>query len=486
MNASKLFLDAHVFYTSSYQEFASFIVSCLFLEIGAYDLLNTTSQSDYRNVINIIANSYFYNSLHELSIQLKTSFLYTHVSIGASGVHLMNDDGLSMNVIRYKHSVIHLVENYASFLASCDLEHAGLFLYTHSEQALSDDEFNEQYVPFMRDVQCIFKRFHRLIPKVYMSALDNLQLIGNVRYRSGSFLRIVPSETPCLQSKSKLLTVKDFNSIIKQYVSPCDVVTLHKTLHILYTYMIPLYVIGYMQWMFVVQGPSNNSPSLYQLLGSERIKNIQKFRHTCQSRSFTLMKFALLETYIMKYACAIADDEHFLKSHSCHMLGHVPQTLLISLTHLYTSNVELLVLSDMLQNGLYDSLTKEHQFNMSMVSHIVDNAEKDIIKFNDQHPMLRHHLHHVQLAFKKVQRYARWLRHIEDMPNPLEVQQTDMIFGNLDDTTCAVCFETALEKHDTWFQYSCGHIYHLSCVNNMVDNQITTCPQCRNSLYQTV
>jgi hypothetical protein len=194
------------------------------------------------------------------------------------------------------------------------------------------------------------------------------------------------------------------------------------------------------------------------------------------------------------------NDHKFFAEYSTDLMGNYAHCHLKDMTNLLTRNVDLIVLAELLAIGMYDMLGMEWQMKPSEVQGMIERANRDIASVLENYPeystmktLTVEALHQFRIYLKKVERYQRWLSFQTEQDDSLIMhsfnfqQLNDMLFGNVRDKegnsmTCAICLDTADERKDTWFTLSCGHCYHLECVNKLNSSMITVCPLCRQCI----
>ena len=411
----------------------------------------------------------------------------------------MSDVGLSDTVLHYKQVLVDFVTKHHAFLAYCDMEQNGIFQWTNGYQALTKQEFLECYDIVCSDLIKINSDFTRYVPKVYLSILDTLQYIIDVRNRHGEDLVIPPTfrEIP----KIGTLTTSDMKIIFSSFEDRSPLNELKSVLYLAYMHMIPIYILSTVQWMFTMHGDKKEGmTSLIDVVNPSTLEFAQQFKKLASSRSTSALKRRLIELPLMKRVFAAVDDTTFFDTYTDTLLGETSINIIGNLIRVYLRNVELLVIADMLFSGFYASVSNEHQLSYCETSRIIDKTEKDLSRLLSStyqttltKNIIQRYLRTLNIALKKVKRYhARIvaIQHADEDDDATCPTYIQMLFGDMSDSdgqpvVCAICLESSEETKDTWLPLACNHVFHCHCLDRLVKSNTPNkkaCPLCRCEL----
>jgi hypothetical protein len=298
-------------------------------------------------------------------------------------------------------------------------------------------------------------------------------------------------------SKNSKLDQQDLKNIIHS-LNKGSITEVQNAIKKAYIIMIPFYVIIDVQWLFIMQGQkkTNNDP-LKTYFTNKMFEDVITIRNTILDFDGMYVLKDMIHLNFLNTVFQAVNDRKFFMEYSADLLGEYAHCHLKNITKLFTRNVDLIVLADLLSVGMYDMLGIEWQMKLPQVQAIIERANLDIKNilehYQDNSTMERltiDSLHQFRIYVKKVERYQRWLSSQIDQDNLCDCtyqQLNDMLFGNVRDKegnsmTCAICLDTADERNDTWFVFSCGHCYHLECTNSLTSNNISVCPLCRHCI----
>lgn len=497
---SQFLTDTNQVFVNGYGTCAELLVSTMLSDIGTYDLLLTYAKPEYtigwQKRIERLQQSYLWIDLFDLSTKLRASYLYRTTYQAYPLLGAMSDEGISDIILTFKREIVHFVTRHKSFLAYCDMEQCGVFLWANGYQALNKEDFLAQYDNVYSDLTSLYASTRYRVPKVYLSIFDKLQYIIDVRNRHGEDLIIPPSfrEIPKLST----LTASDTRIILSSFQDKCPVNELKSVLYLTYMHMIPIYIMSTTQWMFTMHGQKEQGmTSLVDLVTPETLEFVKQFKACSISSASTAsaMKRCLVELPLMKRVFTAIEDTSFFSSYTDIMLGETPITIIGNLIRVYLRNVDLLVLSDMLFSGFYASLNNEHQVPYKETSQIVNKAEKDLARllsssYQSSHTqrIMQRYLKTLRIALKKVKRYQRLSGDRDDEDEDNASNYMHLLFGDVTDNdghplVCAICLESSEEtRHDTWLPLGCNHLYHCDCLDRLAKSNNSTCPLCRTPL----
>jgi hypothetical protein len=309
--------------------------------------------------------------------------------------------------------------------------------------------------------------------------------------------KVVENKSLYLLTKNSKLDQQDLKTIIHS-LNKGSINEVQNAIKKAYTIMIPFYVIMDAQWLIIMQGPKkHNNVPLKTYFTDKLFEDVITIRDTMLDYDGMYVLKEMIHLNFLNTVFQVVNDRKFFMEYSADLLGEYTHCHFRNITKLFTRNVDLIVLADLLSVGMYDMLGIEWQMKSSQVQAIIDRANHDITNILEHYQdcstmklLTIDSLHQFRICLKKVERYQRWLTSQfdqDDMHNYTYQQLNDMLFGNVRDKdgnsmTCAICLDTADERKDTWFAFSCEHRYHLECINTLTSKNITVCPLCRQCI----
>jgi hypothetical protein len=331
--------------------------------------------------------------------------------------------------------------------------------------------------------------------------LDDFTFIFDVRiHKDERLCKIVDNKTLYHLSKYSKFDKQDVQKIMHS-LKKGNINEVTNAIKNAFTMMVPLYVIMDAQWLIRMQGvrKQNNEP-LKTYFTDRLFEDVIAIRDTLLNFDGMYALKEMIHLNFLNTVFQAVNEHEFFTEYSADLMGDYAHCHFKDMTKLFTRNVDLIVLAELLSIGMYDMLGMEWQMKPSQVQCLVERANRDIAIILEIYPeystmktLTVESLHQFRIYIKKVERYHRWLSlHTEQdnipVNNNFNYQQlNDMLFGNVRDNegnsmTCAICLDTADEKQDTWLALSCNHCYHLECINKLNTNNITVCPLCRQCI----
>lgn len=499
-NVSKLFYDAFNEFSNGYEDTAELIVSTLFAKYGIYDIKKTIANEEYimkyADMRFHLQSSYIWSDLHEVSDMLRCSCLYTNIHKSLSYLHFINDEILNETTKQFKKDFTLYIQQYSKFIAYCDLEQCGLFLYTNPEQALQQSKFIIFYNNATKAINGIYNKYKGRIPKVLLSSIQHIKTIIDVRELHGEALIVQPSKhllQKCLPSFDKT----HFVDIIFHFQS-CNLENLHMYLDKIYSNFCLIHVISSIDWVVLMQGRTschNCDKSIQELISVERLEYLKLVADTIISHDTPLMKQELVQLGFLKKSLKLLNNNNILQHYSINSIGYHNQFVIGNATRLYLNNIKLITYGDLLFIGFYDIIEQQYLPSHEYILEIISNAEKDLKIFQDimKEDFIMYSLsirttYSFKQSLKKMKRFHKWLKIIQcdDLTEQQEIQQgIDLIFGDVFDndgqpTICPICLDCSQERKDTWWKLQpCMHMIHIDCCNQLYETEHSTCPLCR-------
>lgn len=497
-NISKIFYDTFYEFSNGYSDAADLIVTTIFAQCGLYDIVKQTATDDvimkYADIRFNLQSSYIWSDINVVSDMLRCSYLYKTSHNSLSHLRSINDNALNKFTKQFKEELIEYIRKHSMFLAYCDIEKSGLFLYTNPEQALQKERFLDLYRKALHDLNDVYKRYRGKIPKVILVSITPLRDVIDVREIHEERLIIIPNKkmlSKCLPSFDKDI----FNEIMFNF-EKCNLVQLHEYLENLYSNVSLLHVIASLDYLILMQG-STNCRNCYTLLQEfmtiERLEYLKFIENTMHSEDSGVMKQELTKLNFLKKAFRILQNNQLLNNYSLDSLGFNSLFIIGSATRLYNNNIKLITYADLLFVGFYDVLENCYLPSHDNIYSIIVSAEKDLKEFQNNTStdfMINNIAWGTTRTFcqslKKVKRFHRWLKQIQcDDLDEQQQQGLDLIFGDVNDndgqpTICPICLDSSIERKDTWWKIQpCSHTIHLDCYNELCKTEHCVCPMCR-------
>jgi hypothetical protein len=499
MGLSQVLKDTFTVFVNAYHNYIDLIVSCMFSNIGAYDIIPQLTRLEtfvkYSEQFSVLQNSYIWSNMHELSAMLKNSFLYRVTSDSSHRMSYFNDDVLSVTIIKFKEAIINFINDNGTFLAYCDIESCALFMYTNGNQSITKDVFESQFVKARSDLMNIHKIFKGRLPKVFYGVLDDFQSILDVRAINDEKL-VVPTSIanwPNFQKFQK----EEFAHAIREIPS-CGLKDLYSHLQVVYTNSVPIFTLSMFHWLIIIQGiKTDEMPSIQETFDIEALVQLQNFKERLQGETVPFMKREFSGLPFLLNVLEIIEDNDFFQKHTYLFLGEFALCMIKKINRIYCRNVNTLVLADILNVGFYDVIAKDKQVPLEEVNLLLLKSTTDVegtlACFQNNmymYDIVKRSLFVLEEAIKKLKRYQRWLSHIndDDVNDDSSLHaKIDILFGNVFDDDghpkiCSICLDSSEERKDTWFPLPCSHMYHIQCVNQMLCRNITSCPLCRKEI----
>jgi hypothetical protein len=493
---SQILKDTFLVFANAYHNYADLIVSSMFSNIGAYDIVPQISKLDkfaaFSDQIALLQGSYIWSDVQEVSIMLQHSFLYRVTHEGSRRMSYFNDEVLSKTMKRFKASLINCITEHGIFLANCDIEACSLFMYTNGGQAITKDVFASEFHKARSDLMKIHQDFRGKVPKVFNRILDDLQYIIDVRGNNAENL-VLPA-TLTKWPKFQKFQREEFVRAIKE-VPSCSISELHNHLYIIYAHSIPFFTMSMFSWLIIMQGSkASEAPSILETFDEDLLENLLNFKSIMQEDCILYMRRELTTLPFMVNVLNIIDDTNFFQNYSYVLLGESPLCMIKQVHSLYKSNINALVLADILSVGFYDVIDTSKQVPHESVTSMLMKAKKDVDTILEcfEHNLymfniVKRSIFVIEEAIKKISRYEKWLLYVNDNVDNTLHERVDILFGNVLDEDgypriCSICLDTSEERNDTWFPLCCNHIFHMECINNLLHSQMTTCPLCRKDM----
>lgn len=499
-NISKIFYDSFYEFSNGYSDAADLIVTTIFAKCGLYDVIRQTATEEvvlkYADVRFNLQSSYIWSDLYEVSSMLRCSYLYTITHKSLLHLSSINDNALNKITKQFKQELIEYIHSHSMFLAYCDIEKSGLFLYTNPEQALYKERFISMYQKALYDINDIYKKYRGKIPKVVLSSISDLRAVIDVREIYEEKLIITPYKkllSKCLPNFDKNI----FNEIMFNF-ERCDLVKLHQYMEVLYINVSLLHVIASFDWLITMQGPTNCRncyTSLQEFMTIERLEYLKFIENIIQSEESGVMKQELTKLNFLKKGFRLLKNNQLVNHYSLDSLGSNGLSIIGSATRLYNSNIKLITYADLLFIGFYDVIEVCYLPSHEHIYSIIVAADRDLKEFQKKmntdfltNNMSIRTTYTFCQSLKKLKRFHRWLKHIQcdDLDEQSEVQQGfDLIFGDVSDndgqpTICSICLDSSIERKDTWWKiHPCSHTIHLDCYNELCKKEHCVCPMCR-------
>lgn len=501
-NVSKIFHDSIEHFSNGYNDCADLLISSLFAKQGLYDI-NKQFTTPYvlDKFIEDRSNfqsSYIWSDVHEISDLLRYSFIYTTIHRSASHINYMNDAPFNNIIKEFKKTIISYIQEYSLFLAYCDLESCGLFLYTDSRQVFPKEKFLDLYRQSTHDLNIIFKRFQGKIPKVVLSIIYNLRVLLDVRETHGETL----IQEASMKNMNKLVPTFDrniFDEIVLK-IKECNLTELHNYLETLYNNLALLHVVSSIDWIITMQGTSMCkacSITLDEYMTTERLQYLNCVQDIFHFQDMSIMKHELFHMNFIKRAFKVVNDVELLENYAINHVGAYGQLVIANSTKLYLKNINLIVYADLLFVGYYDVIDKQYLPKHDVIEDIIIKAEKDLKECQNtlcldifMIRIMMRTTHAFRQSLKKLKRFHKWLKHIQcdDINEANEIRQgIEFIFGDVYDsdnqpTICPICLDNSEERKDTWYRLTCGHGLHLECCNQLLSSDNFICPMCREKV----
>jgi hypothetical protein len=496
-NISKVFFDSFYEFSNGYSDAADLIVSTIFAQCGLYDIVKQITLDEdvikYADVRFNLQSAYIWSDIKEVSDMLRCSYLYKTTHNSLSHLRSINDSALNKITKQFKKKLIEYIQNHSMFLAYCDIEKSGLFLYTNPEQALHKERFLDLYKKALNDINIIYKRYRGKIPKVILGSISKLRDIIDVRELYEETLIIPPNKKmllKCLPSFDKDI----FNEIMFNF-EKCNLVKLHEYLEILYSNVSLLHVIASLDWLVLTQGSTNCRncyTSLQEFISIERLEYLKFIENTICSENSGVMKQELTKLNFLKKSFRILKNNKLLNYYSLDSLGYNSLFVIGNATRLYNNNIKLITFADLLFIGFYDVVESCYLPSHEYINNIIVVAEKDLRDFQRNtstdfilNNIARGATHTFCQSLKKVKRFHRWLKNAQ-CDNLNEQQEgLNLIFGDVYDNDgqpaiCPICLDSSIERKDTWWKIQpCSHVIHLDCYSELCKKEHCICPMCR-------
>lgn len=500
MSVSNVLRDSFVHFVYCYANYSDLIISCAFSRIGVYQMTNKHSRHQknkvklFRRQFDDIHYCSIWNELHELSTLLRYSYLYNVTYSNIANISKVDDEHLTKSLKAFKYDMVNLMTNHAAFLAYCELEHAHIFMFTNGTQAITKDVFIQQYNAVASELFAILTKYKNKIPKVFYTIIYDLQHIIDVReiYEETLIVPVQVTELPKIAISSLEQTRKTANGLVN-----CDLNMLRTCLTSLYSQSVPLFVLSHLKWIIYMQGERlDGMTALSSYIPADLLQNLKTYQKSFDNSAMCLIKKELQYLPYLSHVFTLLEDKDFFESYSTHLLGEFAISLIRELIRLYLKNIDILVLSDLIDVGVYDLYNQSSKLidlNLSELDSMIHQAQKSIVKMENthtNHPRLqklcRDSTYHLKSSLKRVQRYNYWLSCMQDDACRC-IDGIDLIFGTVLDSdgafvTCSICLEDSTESCKPWFKLECGHRMHTCCIDSMLEAQNTCCPLCRSKM----
>ena len=499
-HTTKIYIDSLTEFSNGYSDAADLIISTLFASHGLYDIVSHTATEEsmikYGDARFNLQASYIWRDLFEVSDLLRCSYLYKTTHNSLPYIMSFNDTAFNKTIKNYKEDLIDYVQKHSMFLAYCDIEKSGLFLYTNPEQALPKNKFITLYDAALKDSNTLYKKYQGKVPRIILSILQEIKEIIDVRETNEEMLVLPLYERTfvrCLPTFNKNI----FNDIIFNF-SRCQLNELHRYMEMLYTNFSLLHVISCLDWLLYMQGRTNCmhcQTSLQDFMTLERLEYLMFIQETIQSRDTSFIKQELSRLHFLKKAFRGLRSKNLLQHYSLISLGFNASFIIANATRLYNDNIKLITYADLLFAGFYDVIDTKYLPSYEYINCIIIKAEKDfkdLMMNNTVSVFERKILNRATYSFcqslKKMKRFCRWLKGIQydDLQQEQEIQEgIDIIFGDVVDndgqpSICPICLDSSSERKDTWWRIDpCSHRIHLDCYNELCENEHCVCPMCR-------
>lgn len=496
-NTSKLFSNSFNAFSNGYKDAADLIVTTVFAKLGLYDIVkHTANEEDVMHYVDVrfnLRSSYIWSELSVISDMLRYSYLYTITHKSLSYLLLASDKSLNKTVLSFKDELIEYIRKHSMFLAYCDLEKSGLFLYINPRQSLPKELFLVPYNEALEDINRIYNRYNGKLSKVVLSSIHQIRSIIDVREIYGETLIILPHKSilsKCLPSFNK----NTFNDIMFNF-ERCDLSTLHLYLEALYSNLSLLHVIDSLDWLLSMQGRTNCincHKSVQEFITIERLEYLKFIENTILSHDSGIMKQELTKLNFLRKAFKTLHNEHLLRYYSLDSLGYNSLFIIGNATRLYNNNIKMIAYADILFMGFYDVIESSHLPSHEHIGKIIESAERDLKEFQT-HTHTDFMTSNLSIkttysfcqSLKKVRRFYRWLQHVQCDDVHEQTQGLDLIFGTVNDsdgqpTICPICLDSSIDRKDTWWKlHPCFHTIHLDCYNELCKTKHCVCPMCR-------
>lgn len=497
---SQIVMDSFLTFSKGFADSAEVIISSMMSDFGIYDAYrlkaNDNTITSHRDAVYRLQESYIWSEVPEVSEVLRCSFLYNTTYNALGCVIWMNDESLSVDVIAFKHELVKFIKENSVFLAYCDMEQSGLFLYSNGSQAIDQKTFDSCHNEALKKLQAMNKKYDHKVPRIMMTIITVLKNLICVRERFSDTLIRIPS-LDILPKPHKYN--RDDITLAVNMIPTCGLYALRVHLELAYSQLTHIHVLSSLKWLITMNGPKTEyMVPLSGFVGEQRLRDIRRFTQMLSALGNKLcMKGELSKLPFMSRVTKLMADPDFFEEFSLSHLGEVPMCILNHAIRLYMKNVNAIVLADLLFSGFYDAVTVEHHPPIEEVTSFISKLKNDINGFTlaisvsiSRKNLCNRVLKTLHTYLKKLQRYHHKLCHLHGFIENDTQQSSNimsLLFGDVYDidgqpTLCAICLENSKEKQDGWWQMPCGHKFHMDCANELVECKHTNCPLCRTTL----
>lgn len=477
-----------------YGTHADVMVSCMLANLGVYNIVknNPADMHDlnvYEETFCDIYTSHIWNNLSLLSPMLRRTMVHTTLTSAKPYIYIMDDRKLSKALLNFKQDITAFMKRHAKLIAYSDVEGTEFFTLVNASYAYSQGEYENNCNQAANEIRRIYFNHKNKIPKVMMFVLDDLQDVINIRHiTQGCLCRPTDfTNFPQLPKYDK----DSFNDDILMFAH-CTVREMLNPLIKIYRQLIPFYALSHLQPLIYIHGEKDRDAiSIGEKLNKNAVDGIRVLKGFLQSPAVSPIRKHLQNMPIFDETFDIIDSHALFDNYSFEPFGSLALHIFKLMNDFYQKNVRLMVMSDLLCSGIYDAVSREHQLDVELVAKLTATCEYDLEMLYDEvtcHSNLDGItgglIDHIKIALKRVKRYERYMRFIEDSEQP--DNYIDLIFGDVRDEDglpqmCAICLDDAQEKKDGWLMLPCNHKFHMECVDNLLCScrEIAKCPLCR-------
>jgi hypothetical protein len=493
-NINSLVNDVVGMIEECYDKHADFIVSCMLANIGVYNIVknNTADAHDftlYEETFCDIYTSYIWRDISILSPMLRRSMVHTIITSAKPYIYIMDDKKLSKAMLNFKTDITVLMKRHAKLLAYSDVEGTEFFTLVNASYAYPQGEYESNSKQASNQIRRVYLKHKNKVPNVMMLVLDDMQDVINIRHiTQGSLCRPTdftnfPQFPKYEKDKFNENILKFAHTTVREMVSP---------LIKIYRHLIPFYALSSLQPLISIQGEKDiDDVSIGEKLNMDALDGVRLLKSFLHTPSVSLIKKHFQHMPIFEQSFDIIEDYVLFDKCSFEPFGSLALHVFKLINDFYQKNVRLMVMSDLLCSGIYNAVSQEHQVDVELVAKLIVACEYDFDMLYDElsyHSILdditRHMIDNIDIALKRVKRYERYLRFIEDREQAHDY--IDLIFGDVHDQDgsphmCAICLDDAQEKKDGWFMLPCKHKFHIECVDNLLYScgEVAKCPLCR-------
>lgn len=493
-NVNLLVNDVVGVFEECYDKHAEFIVSCMLANLGVYNIVEnniaeTPNFTLYEQMFCDIYTSHIWYELPILSTLLRRSTLHTIITSAKPYIYIMDDKKLSKAMLIFKKDIIVFMKRYAQLLAYSDVEGTEFFTLVNASHAYPQDKYDSNSNEASKQIRRLYFTHKNKVPRVMMLILDDMQDTLNVRHLTQCSLccltdfTVFPQPPKYTKDRFNKNVLKFAHSTVKEMFNPLTKI---------YQQLIPFYALSCFEPLVSVFGEKDSdNVSIGEQLNTDVIDGVRVLKSFWYTPSVSQIKKHLQNMPIIERSFDIIDNHEIFEKYSFEPFGSLALHIFKLINDFYQKNVKLMVMSDILCSGIYDAVSQEHQVDVEFVAKLTATCEHDLEMLYDElncHSMLdsitRYMTDHIEVALKRVKRYERYLRFIEDREQPHDY--IDLIFGDVYDKDgsphmCAICLDDAQEKKDGWFMLPCKHKFHIDCVDILLYScgEVAKCPLCR-------